>query len=130
MAKAFSPLGRRLPRLVAAQPAPTAGDGKSRFRRHDGSVPADRVGASPLATTRTHGLAPEDRDSCQRMEHEADCEVNQGSDNDRQEVVLNSAHGNPRSSDIGATLERNAVVDRPAEDRAKEDHSTEVAIGK
>src|SRR5947209_395659 len=60
--------------------------------------------------------APEHRNAGERMEHEADREIEKRADHHGDHVVLPAADRDFRRARRGAALERDAVVDRPAED--------------
>jgi hypothetical protein len=66
------------------------------------------------------GSAAEYRHPQERVEHEADGEIDQGSDYDGDHIVPPAANWDRRPARIGAGFQRDAVVDRPAEDRSED----------
>src|SRR5262245_48505487 len=65
----------------------------------------------------------------ERMEYQAERQIQNGADDDRGDIVLASAQRNRQPAGIAAVLERDAVIDRPGQHRAEQDDAAEIAIG-
>src|SRR4029077_19365477 len=63
-----------------------------------------------------------------RMEHQSERQIDNGSDHDRNDIILASPVWDRRGARIAAMLKRNAIVDRPGEYRPKQNDRAKVAI--
>src|SRR3954463_11057729 len=63
-----------------------------------------------------------------RMERKGQRQINDNADRNRDQVVADAAHRNRRAAGILAMFQRNAVIHRPAQERAEQDDGTEIAI--
>src|SRR3569623_1279772 len=66
----------------------------------------------------------------QQMEGQCEGEIGHDADRLRDQIVADAADRNRRRTAISATLQRNAIINRPREDGAVQDDRTEIAIGK
>src|SRR4051812_29050962 len=62
------------------------------------------------------------------MEDEAEREIEQRPDHQRDDIVAAPADRERWCAGIGAALERDPVIDRPGEDRAEQHDRTEIAV--
>lgn len=54
-----------------------------------------------------------------RVEHEAERQIDDGADNDGDDVVFTATDRDRRRARIGTVFQRDAVIDRPSQHRAE-----------
>ena len=78
----------------------------------------------------TFFLASHDGDTDHdRMERKRERQIGDDADRDRDQIVADAADRNRRAAGVRAPFQRNAVKDRPGEERAEQDDAAEIAIG-